>query len=357
MPPGQQPPDQPRDPATRRIPKPPRPGDPNSPTQRIPRPEPPTQRIPRPEPPTRQIPRPEPPTQQIRVPDPATREIPAPPPPAPRQPAASSQRPTTPPPIPPPPMPTLPPGPQPPEPKAKRNRQTVVLTAVIVIAALVGLLAGAELFARHRAGTVLSGITDCLVEDTADVSYSVTPPFLWQYLTDHYTDISVVTTGDRVQAAKGMTADVTLSDIELTDSADSKGTIGKVTADLSWTADGIKQTVAENLPVVGNLVTAVRTDASAGTLILEAAGGTTITAKPEVRDGNLELTVQDVTGAFDKATVQTALNELTTQLNENYPLGIKADSVRVTGTGVDGTFSSTDATIPSGESDACFADL
>ena len=76
-----------------------------------------------------------------------------------------------------------------------------------------------------------------------------------------------------------------------------------------------------------------------------------------MRDGNLELTVQDVAGAFDKATVQTALNELTTKLNENYPLGIKADSVKVTKTGVDGTFSSTDATIPSGESDACFADL
>lgn len=331
MPPGQLPPDQPRDPATRRIPRPVRPGDPHSPTQRIPRPEPPTQRIPRPEPPT----------QQHRIPEPATRKIPVPPPP----------------PIPPPPIQKLPPGPQPPEPKPARNRQTIVLTAVIVIAALVAVLAGAELFARYRAGTVLSGITDCLVEDTAEVSYSVTPPFLWQYLTDHYTDISVVTTGDRVQAAKGMTADVTLSDIELADSANSKGTIGKVTAHLSWTAEGIKQTVQENLPVVGNLVTAVRTDANAGTLIMEAAGGTTITAKPEVRDGNLELTVQDVAGAFDKATVQTALSELTTKLNKNYPLGIKADSVKVTKTGVDGTFSSTDATIPSGENDACFADL
>ncbi|MGW0157865.1 LmeA family phospholipid-binding protein [Mycobacterium sp. NPDC003323] len=327
-PPGPQPPEQPRDPATRRIPRPPRP-------------DLPTQRIPHAEPPTQQIRRPEPPTDKMRVPDPATRKIPVPPPP----------------PIPPPPLQTLPPGPQEPEPKATRNRQSIVLIAVIVVAALIGTLAGAELFARHRAGTVLSGITDCLVEDTADVSYSVTPPFLWQYLTDHYTDISVITTGDRVQAAKGMTADVTLSDIELRDSGDSAGTIGSVQATLSWTADGIKQTVAENLPVVGDLVTSVRTDASAGTLILDATGDTSITAEPEVRDGNLELVVQEVTGAFDQATVQTALDELTTQLNENYPLGIKADSVTVTDTGVDGTFSSTDATIPTGESDPCFADL
>lgn len=242
-------------------------------------------------------------------------------------------------------------------PPPKRNRQSIILIVVILVAALVGIAAGAELYARHRAGNVLAGITDCLVEDKADVSYAVTPPFLWQYLTDRYTDISVVTAGNQVQEAKGMTADVTLSDITLQDSADGKGTIASVTATLAWTANGIKETVAANLPVVGNLVTDVRTDATAGTLILEATGGTVITAKPVVTDGNLELSVVDVAGPFDKDTVQTALNDLTTQLNDNYPLGIKADSIEVTDDGVVGKFSSTDATIPDGESDSCFADL
>jgi hypothetical protein len=55
--------------------------------------------------------------------------------------------------------------------------------------------------------------------------------------------------------------------------------------------------------------------------------------------------------------VQSALNELTTKLNDNYPLGIKADSVQVTSTGVVGKFSSRDATIPSGQTNSCFADL
>lgn len=321
-----QPPEPPRDPATRRIPRPPRP-----------------------EPPTQRLPRPEPPTQKIRVPDPVTQQIRTPPPPQP------------PPPQPPPPPPLAAPGMSPPPPPAARtkprNKQSIALIAVIVVAVLVGGLAAAELYARHRAGTVLSGITDCLVEDTAEVSYSVTPPFLWQYLTDHYSDISVITTGDRVQEAKGMTADVTLSDIDLRPTADAKGTIGSVSATLDWTADGIKQTVAENLPVVGDLVTGVRTDAAAGTLILDATGGTTITARPEVGAGNLQLNVVDVTGPFGRDAVQTALNELTTTLNDNYPLGIKADSVAVTSTGVTGKFSSTDAAIPTGESDSCFEAL
>ncbi len=247
--------------------------------------------------------------------------------------------------------------PDPPPPPSKRNKQTIVLVAVIVIAVLVGSLAGAELYARYKAADVLSDITDCLVQDGADVSFSVSPPFLWQYLSGDYTKISVATAGNRVQEAKGMTADVTLSDITLKDSGGSKGTIGALDATLSWTSAGIKDTVAENLPVVGSLVTAVRTDAGAGTLILEAAGGTTVTAQPAVADGKLNLNVTDVTGPFAKDTVQSALNELTTKLNDNYPLGIKADSVQVTSTGVVGKFSSRDATIPSGQTNSCFADL
>jgi hypothetical protein len=293
-----------------------------------PPPDEPTRRLPRREIPTQRIPRPEPPTEQIRrQPEPATEKFarPAPPPPS--------------------------------APPKKRNTQTIVLVAVIVVALIVGGLAGAELYARYKAAALLSNITDCLVKDGADVSFSVSPPFLWQYLSGDYTNISVATDGNQVQEAKGMTADVTLSKIALTDSAESKGTIGSLDATLSWTSDGIKETVAQNLPVVGNLVTGVHTDTAAGTLVLEASGGTTVTAQPVVADGKLNLNVTDVTGPFAKDTVQSALNDLTTKLNDNYPLGIKADSVQVTSTGVVGKFSSQDATIPSGESNSCFADL
>lgn len=290
-----------------------------------PPPDEPTRRLPRVDGPTQRIPRPEPPTEQIRrQPEPATEKF---------------ARPT------------------PPAPPKKRNTQTIVLVAVIVVALLVGSLAGAELYARYKAAALLSNITDCLVKDGADVSFSVSPPFLWQYLSGDYTNISVATDGNQVQEAKGMTADVTLSKIALTDSAESKGIIGSLDATLSWTSDGIKETVAQNLPVVGNLVTDVHTDTAAGTLVLEASGGTTVTAQPVVADGNLNLNVTDVTGPFAKDTVQSALNDLTTKLNDNYPLGIKADSVQVTSTGVVGKFSSRNATIPSGESNSCFADL
>jgi LmeA-like phospholipid-binding len=238
----------------------------------------------------------------------------------------------------------------------RRSRQTIVLIGVIVLALLAGGLAGAELFARNRADTILVAVAECVVEDGASVSFGVNPPFLWQYITADYTNISVTTDGNRVQSANGMTAEVTLADVRLRESGGSKGTIGSLNATLSWKSAGIKDTVAENLPGVGNLVTGVRTDPAAGTVILDA-GENNVTAKPVVRDGDLNLEVLEVTGPLPKDAVQSALDGLTKKLNDNYPLGIHADSVEVTDTGVVGKFSSQNASIPDGDANPCFAGL
>ncbi|MGZ5377212.1 MAG: LmeA family phospholipid-binding protein [Mycobacterium sp.] len=249
-------------------------------------------------------------------------------------------------------IPSVPAAPSP----RRRGRQTIVLIGVIVLALLAGGLAGGELFARHRADSVLVAVAECVVEDGASVSFGVNPPFLWQYITGDYTNISVTTAGNRVQSANGMTAEVTLADVRLHDSGDSKGTIGSLDATLSWKSAGIKDTVAENLPGVGNLVTGVRSDPAADTVILEA-GDNEVTAKPVVSDGDLNLEVLEVTGPLPKDAVQTTLDGLTKKLNDNYPLGIHADSVEVTGTGVVGKFSSQNASIPNEDANPCFAGI
>ena len=303
-------------------------------------PEPATQRLPRPG-------RPDPATEKIHVrPEPddaaATERIPR------RRPAPQQATPTE---------PTREPG-------TKRRRSwlrdplSISLIALIVVALVVGGLAGAELYARHRAENLLLAVSRCIAEDGATVSFAVTPPFLWQRFTGEYTKISVVTDGNQIQEAKGMRADVTVEDVRAHATSDSKGTVGSVDATLTWTAAGIKDTVAANLPAVGNLVTDLTTDPAAGTLVLEA-GAIVVTAKPVVVDGNLALEVVDLAGPLDRDTVQGALDGLTAKLNDNYPLGIHADSVEVTATGVVGKFSTKDASIPQSDSAAngCFARL
>ena len=239
-----------------------------------------------------------------------------------------------------------------------RDPLSLSLVAIIVVAVIVGGLAGAELYARHRVDGLLVEVAECVVKDGATVSFGVNPPFLWQHVTGDYTNISVSTDGNQVQDAKGMQADVSVSDVRLHGTSDSKGTIGSLNATLTWTAAGIKDTVAENLPGVGNLVTGVTTDAAAGTLNLEA-GSITVTAKPVVTNGDLALEVVDVAGPLAKDTVQTALDGLTAKLNAQYPLGIHADSVAVTPTGVVGKFSAQNASIPQDDdgANACFARL
>ncbi|MCA4722253.1 LmeA family phospholipid-binding protein [Mycolicibacterium fortuitum] len=317
----------------------------------VPPPEPATRRLPRPG-------RPEAPTEQIRArrqpPEPATEQIRA----RPQPPEASTEKISKPRPAGPPPA-KPPTAPEMPQPASQwRSPQTIVLIAVIAVALVVIGLTGGELYARHKAGSVLVSIAECVVEDSASVSFGVNPPFLWQHISGHYTNISVETGGKQVQAAKGMTADVALSDIRLQGTENSKGTIGSLSATLTWTAAGIKDTVAENLPGVGALVTDVSTDPAAGTITMEAVGDTKVTAKPVVNDGNLDLQIIDVSGPFAKDTVQSALDGLTKKLNDAYPLGIHADSVSVTDTGVVGKFSSQNASIPNDDSnDACFAQL
>ena len=177
-------------------------------------------------------------------------------------------------------------------------------------------------------------------------------------MTGNYGNISIETAGNQIRDAKGMKAQVNIDDVRLQDSGNSKGTIGELNATITWTADGIKQTVQDSIPVVGGFVTGVKTHPSDGTIELEAALGSSITTKPTVQDGGLALQVVNLSGlgfTLPRETVQPALDVFSTQLTKNYPLGIHADDVTVTDTGVTARFSTKNAQIPAGNDDPCFA--
>ena len=240
-----------------------------------------------------------------------------------------------------------------------RDPLSIVLAVVIVVALIAAGVLAAELYARSRADDVVATATECVVQDNATVSFGASP-FLLQHLTGHYGNISIETAGNQIREAKGMKAQIDIDDVRLKDSGDSKGTIGSLNATITWTADGIKQTVQDSIPVVGSFVSGVKTNPSDGTIELEAALGSSITTKPTVQDGGLALQVVNLSGlgfTLPRETVQPALDAFSTQLTKNYPLGIKADDVTVTDTGVTARFSTKNATIPAGETDPCFANL
>jgi hypothetical protein len=111
------------------------------------------------------------------------------------------------------------------------------------------------------------------------------------------------------------------------------------------------------IPFVGGLINDVTTDPSSGTLELQSALGA-VTVKPGVVDGGLAMEVVNVSGlgfTLPRESVQPALDVFTTALTQNLPMGIHADTVGVTDTGVTARFITRDATIPNGQQDPCFA--
>ena len=239
-----------------------------------------------------------------------------------------------------------------------RDPLSLVLILVIVAALAVAGLLGGELYARHRADSVVAGVVECVVQDGASASFGIRP-FLLQHFTRHYSGISVQTAGNRVREAKGMKVDLKIDDVRLQDTGNSRGTIGALDATITWSSEGIQQTVQDAIPLFGGIVTGVSTNPSDGTIELRGALGS-VTAKPQVADNGVSLRVVNVSGlgfTLPREIVQPALDAFTSTLTKNYPLGIHADSVVVTDTGVTSHFSTRNAAIPQGTDDPCFAGL
>lgn len=236
---------------------------------------------------------------------------------------------------------------------------SVVLVLVIVLALGLAGLIGGELYARHRANTIIAGVVQCIVQDAASASFGLTPPFLWQHATKHYTNISIETDGNNVRDAKDMTLQISIKDVRLAETADSAGTIGSLVTTVDWTTAGIKETLQGVLPLVGGIISSVTTNPHDGTITVDAGLGT-IVAQPRVDNGGVTLEVLSLTGLgfmLPRETIQPVLDSATDRLTRDYPMGIHAESVTVTEDGVQSVFVTRNASIPKGNDDPCFAGL
>ena len=99
------------------------------------------------------------------------------------------------------------------------------------------------MYARNKADTIVAKAVSCVVQDSAKVSFGLRP-FLLQHFTHRYRDMEVETAGNQIRDAKGMKLTLLLDDVQMRPSAESAGTLGSLDADVSWTSDGIKETVA-----------------------------------------------------------------------------------------------------------------
>lgn len=237
---------------------------------------------------------------------------------------------------------------------------SLVLIAVIVVAlTAAGLIVG-ELYSRNRGEARVADALKCVVQDDVTVSFGGWPPFLVQHMTRHYSDIHIETAGNRVRDAIGMKMDLSIKDVRLEETADAGGTIGSLVADINWSTEGIFQTLQDSVPLFGALITGVQTHPSSGTIEVQGILGSGISTRPTVVNGKLELQATKTTGLgfiLPRESIQPILDVVAARLTADYPVPIKADSVRITDNGVQSRFSATDAAIPPGRQDPCFANL
>lgn len=234
----------------------------------------------------------------------------------------------------------------------------LALTVVLVLAVVA--LFGGQVYATHRAKSLVADAVQCEADDSATVSFDSNPPVLAQYLRGNYPHISVKTAGNQIRKAKGMQLDLDIRDIRLHKSADSKGTVGSLDGTITWPADGIKSSIQDVVPVIGSIVTGkVTTDPGAGTVELKGLLNRA-TVKPQIVNNGLQLQVVDLEALgkdLDTDTVQRNLDDLTGKVTDDLPLGIHIDSSQVTDSGVVVKFSTRNATIPASSSSQCFARL
>ena len=238
---------------------------------------------------------------------------------------------------------------------------SILLVCIIVTALVIAGLVGLELYARQIAKAKVAQAVACEIQDQATASLGVTPLMVWQYVTNRYTNISVQTAGNQIRDAKGMKLDLDIRDVRLKSTATSKGTIGSVNATVSWTSDGIKESVQNAIPVLGAFVTtSVTAHATDNTIELKGMLDD-ITAKPVVSGNGLRLQIVTFNAlgfTLPKESAQTTLDEFTSTVTDSFPLGIHADSVQVTESGVSAHFSAQNASIPAGNvNDRCFAGI
>lgn len=236
-----------------------------------------------------------------------------------------------------------------------RDPLSIVLVFVIVLAIAAAGLVGGEIYARQRGASIVSATMKCVLQDDVSVSFGTFPPFLWQWATDNYKNVTITSDGNQIRDMKGMKVQIDIDDARPSSDPNSQGTLGALGVTATWSTDGMKQTVQNAIPLLGGLVSGVTTNAADGTVDIQGPLGSIVT-KPVIVDNELSLQVQQLTGlgfTLPREAVQPALDAVSSQLTKNSPLALQADSVQVTDTGVITKLSAHNASIPGGNDEPC----
>lgn len=237
-------------------------------------------------------------------------------------------------------------------PRNRSRRKAFIALGGTILVAVAGLI-GAEVLVRNHAESVVADTVKCATGDTSTVSFATMPPILWQAASGTYTSIRIQTSGNRIRGMRGMPVVINLHDVRPAANG-SAGSVGSADASLTWSLDGIKETLQAAVPVAGKLLTDVTASPTDGTIKLGNFLAS-VTVKPKtLASGTIALDVVDTTGPGLSAveTLQPALDAY--MAKQTLPLGLHVDQLSVTDQGVNAHLTSANAALPSNTEKDCY---
>ncbi|WP_410870954.1 DUF2993 domain-containing protein [Nocardia sp. A7] len=214
-------------------------------------------------------------------------------------------------------------------PRSRIGRRPLVIALAVVAILLVAAIGGTEAYARHKISQCISGAFEQQMGSSIDVGFGLRPVLL-SYVDGKVGSLTVDSEDNKFGPAVGMVVHAKFNDIELVDRGRGGGTIDSSTADVTWNNDGIRETL-------GTVVSGVRSSASTGVLTLDVLGGLAqLEVQPLIRDGNITVDTKSaqLLGIGLPTDLVQGIVETFTQSLQSYPLGLRAQELKVTDDGV-----------------------
>ncbi|MBF6334386.1 DUF2993 domain-containing protein [Nocardia abscessus] len=207
------------------------------------------------------------------------------------------------------------------------NRRPLLIALTVVAVLLATVLVGGEAYARHTVSNCISSQFEKEMGSKIDVSFGP-KPMLVTWIDGKVPSVRVNSDDTKFGPAVGMVVHADFRDVDV---ADSNGTvIGHSSADVTWSNEGIKETL-------GGMVSSVSSSASSGMLTLSVLGGLAeLQLKPQIVNGAVQVETMsaELLGIGLPSDLVQSIVDVFTESLQSYPLGMTATKLEVTDSGV-----------------------
>ncbi|MGK8520813.1 LmeA family phospholipid-binding protein [Nocardia asteroides] len=208
------------------------------------------------------------------------------------------------------------------------NRRALLIALTVVAILLATVLVGGEAYARHSVSSCISSQFEKDMGSKIDVSFGP-KPMLVTWIDGKVPSVRVNSNDTKFGPAVGMVVHAVFRDVDV---ADQNGTvIGSSSADVTWSNEGIKETL-------GGMVSGVSSSAGSGMLTLSVLGGLAeLQLQPRLVNGAVQVETMsaELLGIGLPSDLVQSIVDIFSRSLESYPLGLTATEVRVTDSGVE----------------------